>query len=409
MDVFSQLWSASEIAVTVPPASVHPVSPTPRPRATSADAHVRRMGGTDALDGRSAASLPPGRWVEDGRVALDPDDRSLALLSTADRLVLSSEGPWAIFDHGLGRVGAGMRAGGDVTVDPEHGLLYATDPSGCLGAHHLADGGRAFAIPLMLGLEWERGYVARRGQRVIVLSRERPLDPHAHVPRLRCMIEACDVGDPEVVGPDGFLESAVGAGDLVRTTPVLLAACRDRSIVLATTDRLYGLDLELTIEAAVEGAFTPVAMSLDEARRVHLVCSTPRGPAYWAIGLDGGRTVEAPLRATFAGTPFPPLVAHDHHVFVLARGGIAAFDPGGALRWERYDLGPIAGGLVTADDRLLVSAGERLLALRPDGTGEVLQGVGEALWTGPVLTPEGVLFVATRHQLLRLVPEGRAR
>lgn len=409
MDTFSQLWSASELAVPVTPSPVRTVTAAPRPPASAGDAWVRRIGASDALDGRSGASLPLVRFVEHRRAEIDPGDRPVALLGTDDRLVLSGEGPWTIYDHQLRRVGRGMRAGGVVTVDPDRRLLYAASPAGCLGAHGLDDGRIAYLMPLMLGVDWERHYVAWRGQRMIVMSREQPLDPHAHLSALRCMIEVRDLGDPLQVGVDGFLESAVGQGDLVLRTRVLLAACCAQTIVLATHDRLFALDLDLQIRAAVQGRFTPLAMSLDEMCRVHLVCDTPDGLAYWAVDMDGQRAVEARLAPELGDDPFPPLVAHDHHVFVLAPHGIVAFDPQGRVRWQRHDLGKVAGAVVTAEDRLLVAAGSRVIAFETDGTGFVLHDLGgEALWTAPLLTPDGLIFVASRHGLYRLVPGRRA-
>jgi hypothetical protein len=408
VDTFSQLWSASELTVPVTPSLVRTVAAAPRPRAIAGDAWVRRAGVDDALNGRSGASLPLARFVEHQRAVIGPAERPVALLGTDDRIVLSSEGPWTIYDHGLKLVGMGMRTGGVVTVDPDRGLLYAASPAGSLGAHGLADARIAYLMPLMLGVDWERHYVAWRGQRMIVMSRERPLDPHAHVPELRCMIEVRELGDPLRVGIDGVLESALGQGDLVLRTRVLLAASHEQTIVLATEDRLYALDLDLQIRAAVQGSFSPVAMSLDETCRVHLVCDTPEGPAYWAVDMDGQRTVEARLAPELGDDPFSPVIAHDHHVFVLAPHGIVAFDPQGRIRWQRHDLGKVAGAIVTAEDRLLVAAGARLIAFETDGTGFVLHDFGgEELWTAPVLTLDGVIFVASRHHVYRLVASGR--
>jgi hypothetical protein len=292
-----------------------------------------------------------------------------------------------------------------VTLDPENGLLFVSDPSGMLVAHRLSDGRKAFAVPLALGPAYDRRYAARRGTRWLVVSTETALDPHATEPPENSMVEIVDLGDPPEPDPDGFLLSAVGQGDLVRKTLRLLPALRDSTLVLATEGRVYVLDTELAIESALEGDFVPLALSLDEEARPHLVVRRAGELTLWVLTQAGERIAEATLPLELAPIA-PPVIAHSHEVLVAARDRVLAFDPDGAALWEFR--GDVAGAVVTADDRVLVATGSEVLAIETGGVCRRLAEFrGERLRTPPALADDGALYVASERTLHRL--EARVR
>jgi hypothetical protein len=410
-DQYHELWSGRAVTPTVPvvrirdlPASAQSRTPSPTASPTAPDAHCRRGFVNDARNSRLAQPLGDDEWRVVLHVPIDATSRASHVLFTADRAVLESEGPWQLLDLAGRTIARGYRDGGSVTLDPEHDLLFCADTAGSLRAHRLRDGVRVHSVPLTRGRSFERRFVARSGSRLLVVSRERQLDPHATAPADATMLEVTDLGDPPRADADGFLLSAVGQGDLLLRELNVHVALQGDEIVLASRDRVVRLGTDLAFRSVLADTFEPVAMSLDETGCVHLLVRTAAGVRLWLLTPSGERTYDLGVADEFGAVVAPPVVAWSHATFLLAERRILAVGADGVPLWECRTAGAVAGGTVAADDQLLVAAGCDVLALPLDRPGRVLQTFdGEQLRTPPVLTPRGELWVAGRrlHRLVR--------
>jgi hypothetical protein len=313
---------------------------------------------------------------------------------------------WQLFDREGGSVAVQRLAASDVVLDPGQGLLYHAALNGTLSAYQLRDGQPAFTLGLLFGSEFERVFFARRGHRMVVASVEQRVDPHEPEAPEYALVEVQDLGDPIQADDIKILTSARLLTSLQRSATVLQAAMHQDTLVIATPGKVEMADLDLTILATYEGAFTPLAMSLDETGRIYLVVQIEedeqaRRYALWVLSSAGQRLVEVDLPAQDRYTP--PIVGYDHHIYLAHGDSLHALSPEGEHLWTKYGGGLIAGAVATADHRVLVAGGGWLSAF--DAAGErtmVFMHDGASWVTPPVLTEHGDILIATEQHLYRL-------
>jgi hypothetical protein len=287
-----------------------------------------------------------------------------------------------------------------VTLDPLHGLLFAADHSGQIDGYRLSDGQLALRLALRSMRRHERLFVARRGARLIVASREMARDSNEPDPE-KTIIEMIRLSEP----PKSWNEpgGARVSRDLVRASVTMVAAMHGDSIALATDDGVYLLDTELQVRGALTGSFMPLEMSLDEAGRTYLLVLAEGKTELWLMSPRGERWYSFVFPPGTGDVVRPPIVGYDHTAYIVTAGRILSVAPDGKLNWMRAASGAIVGAAVSADDLLITSEGNALTAWDAEGQRRVLyEFAGETLATAPAMTPDGDLRVATHTAVYRL-------
>jgi len=183
------------------------------------------------------------------------------------------------------------------------------------------------------------------------------------------------------------------------------SASSDAGIVLAARDHVVLVDDSLHVASILQGDFSPMALSLDELGNIYLVVGerTESGEnvlAVWGLTPDGERFLRQELTDMRGALVAPPLIGYDRDVTILFEEEAVSVGPLGGVRWKLRMGGPIAGGTVTADSRVLISAGTRVLSVSPEGERfPVIDTQGDFLQTPPVPISATRLYVASASAL----------
>ncbi len=376
--------------------------PVGLPLATPGTARASRRFVTDALNSRLATPLPTGEWSAQWDADLGDEFFATAVLFAGDRIVVEGEGRWGLFDMAGGRVARGPMLPCNLSLCAERGCFYIANTSGGLSVIRLNDGQKDAALALNFGHVYTRNYIARRGDDLLVVSTERDVDMHAHEPPQWSTVEVHRLGGDAPAGDalTAMFAPAVCTADLMRRTLRLPIALHGDTIVGATENRLLTWDWSLNAASAWKGEFVPLWLSLDETGRMYLIVEVGRDARFWLITPDGKREMDVPLPLPPSEWRMPPIVGYGHSIYLVARDRVYALDGDHECCWCCRFGDAIGGAAVTADDQLLVAAGDAVVAFGRTGERRELCHVpGESFRTAPVLREEGLLLVASARRV----------
>lgn len=385
------------------PVPIRPAaSPESPPRAAlpSSGAEPHRPFINEALNSRLAVKLPAGAWHKRWDAALERDFPYKHIMQSKDRILLQGARRWRLLDRNGKSLKVEALGPSEAIMDPENAQLLLGDRLGFIEARRYSDGTKAFDFSAN-GIEnYERVFLTRRGNRVIIASFERPMNPHPIAPPNTSVIELHDLGNPPHV------EENVLASDKTLVThrfeaPRITAAAQGEAVVFAVKNAIYLADRNLRIVHALGGSFDPWAMSLDENGRIHLIVMEDGKYFVWKLNPRGERLFAVEFDKPLL--PLPPVVDYDHRVFVAAADEVMALSPSGGILWRQKMEGRVAGMTATTDDYLLVAAGNTVWAFNAKGERRSLAAFeGESLTAAPILTATGELLAATAEHLYAL-------
>ena len=356
--------------------------------------------GNERLNSRTGVSLPEGSWAPLWKSPLNPTLHPASLLWAGERILVRGRDLWQLFDStGKGVATERCWAGGTL-LDDRRSLFYVPDADAAgLTAWRLADGKPAWTIKPYFGLEFERVFLAVRGERLVVVSVEGPLHLRSgHAPEL-AILEVHDLSRLDGAEAGALVLDTRIAESLVRS-PRLLAALQGDHLVLAAPGRLFLADLALRVRGELAAEMVPVAMSLDEAGRLYLLVEAKGRRELWLVTEQGELGLAISLPPRFQAAFSPPAIGYGHAIHLIAADRILAVSPRGEAVWARSTGGPVGGVAITPEDRLLVTSGSTLLVFEPSGqVRELFAAPGEVFLTRPVLTAEGKILLASESHL----------
>jgi len=339
------------------------------------------------------------RWRADLLPTLEP----YGLLATVDRVIIYGTTQWQLFDmHGrcIERVPLGSSS---ITLDPSQSLIYAADVFGRIVAYSLDNGQPAFSMLLNHGKDFAYPFLVRKGHRIISTGVEIPRDPSEPSPE-RTNIEITELHNPSARKSWNEPGGPLVLYELIRKSLRAEAAFSDDTLVLASDDRVYLFNLDLQLQRAITDTFLPVNISLDEAMNIYLIIYAKGSYALWLLKPNGERVYTFEFPPGVKGPRIPPIVGYDHTVYLVTDHQILSVAMDGKLNWMQSAHGDIAGAVITADDQLLVTEGNSLVAWDTVGERRVLFTFPDLnIATPPVLLPGGEILVASAKQLFRLV------
>lgn len=381
--------------------------------------------GNAGLNGRLDALLGDASgliWTPRFEVPLFPDARPHSVMQAGDAVAVQAR---VLQVFGLDGTPRFIRSAGSspAALGATDGTLRYVNGDGYLTAVRLADGRELWTRMSHFGDDAEYPFLTAEGARTILVGSERDMNPEADPMPFCLSFEVLEPGRPTsaALGGDAVRVDAdgdegergdqeeerappVAAGALVAERDGQVFAARSGDTVLiAWQDMLATVSLDLQVRRLLTAAFTPLALSADEAGRAYLIVRTEEGPALWLVNAVGERVFDEALPDDGGVVHTPPLVAPDHRVFVVTQKRVIAFSPAGEFLWEFVPPSGRPYASVTADGWLLVSVDRSVGLLDGYGRGKALYtSSGEAFCTAPVLTPNGEILVASEGSLLCL-------
>lgn len=387
-------------------------------------AGVPRLYANASLNGRIPHALPAGAWGVRWQAPLQSALRPDAVLQAAGRAVAVKEGVWELFDLDGRRCVHGATESHRPVLDPQTARLWSVLHPGILVAHDLDTGARRFVTHTQALATFLRDHLEPTPTSVWLVSIEALDDIHQDALSREVLVERVDLGGDVDADASGFLASAKAGPGLtwvdeqagtrpyesettrLRTSPPseprMLAAAANGALNLATFDRVYVLDGDLAFLRIFGGAFEPLALSLDERGRTHLLVRVEDRCEYWTLDANGVRVLRLSLPATVHTITAPPVVAYNHTVYLVTAHAVFAVHPDGRLLWTLSSEDEVVGAVLTTDNRLLVTTLGAVVALTAQGASEGLFGVvgDEPFCTAAVITEQDTIVVATRSSLL---------
>jgi len=383
--------------------------------------------------------LPRGAWRVRWRFPLTEGNNPghILLLQAGNNVAATHHQYASLFDLEGHRVAA-LYPGVNGLFDTDHSLYWqATPPGSDLLIAYRMPGGELLGSLSVNDITVSRDFIGRRGLRMIMAGTSFQHRPDGGVVSQRAAIETRLIKDPPQADAEThLLEEEMSDREISIDSAQMIVAVHGDTVAFAVHGRLYFAGWDLRVRRALAGEFLPLAMSLDEEGRIYLVVASGNRIELWGIAQDGGRflvvvllsdadrflrkidvdyTHQSGSRQIQVILPeifvWAPIIGYDHRVIVGVR--VPGTQPGlweqrlfaigssGGLSWEYSSS--FAGAAVTADDRLLVSAGDKLLAFGETATPEVLHEFpGEIQQSAPILTGDGDLLVATGQFLYAL-------
>jgi hypothetical protein len=401
---FTRLGQTEEVPLAAPAAQIAKSAPVLLPNAHAAsDTSVRRLFINEEQNNRSA--IPLGRvaaFTAQHAGAIGYGASGPALLAAHDRLVTAGSIAMQISNWSGATVASHPVGKGRPALDPELGVVYMPSIAGILFGYRLADGQPHHSMGLGRGADFDRRFIVRHGNALLVVSVQ--IESNVHdIPPQQMMVERLHLVDP--TRPVAFMEEGAPYVEigLRRKTNLVLPAMHGPTLALAMADDVFLTNERLEELRAITGHFTPVALSMDEAARMYLVVQAGQEAALWLLTPAGQRQFDFRFPEGITSVNWTPVVAYDHTVYLLYGTGILAVSPKGELKWRKTSPGFLAGATVTPDGYLLVCEGRQVAVYDPSGVRYLLYEAPQNLVTAPIPLAPGRLAVASESALFILV------
>ena len=380
----TQLKPAERQIQSVPPSfSLIPLAPD--------GAEYQQPFANALLNSRVGFALPAKKWSVLWKADLHPGFVPSWVLQGGNRILVQA-GEFRLFDLEGRKIAAERTGSAPMFLDREKGLFYRTVPTGYFAANQLAKGGPAYLFLPALGDSARRNLIARKEKRLLIAGVERAVDPHGHVKPSRSLIEIIEIKEPVRTAGPGLLQSGKPLGELYIASTEMMAAAGPENVVFTTPRGIFLADWDLKVRAVVRGAFKVRCFSLGELGGIYLIAELETGLEFWLLNREGGRIYSVRLPAEFAQSSAPPLIGYDHRAYLLAAKRVTTISDRGELLWSYEGSAPITGAIVTANKRVLLCEGSRIVALSPANQSEVLATLPGTLIGAPVLTSQGTIL-----------------
>jgi hypothetical protein len=356
--------------------------------------------------------LPPDSlWEIEWKTALNNAAISWGIFVKDDRIIIQNESGWQLFDKSGKNIADGIKADGDLTIDPSLPLFYFNDPSGYIAAADLITGKEKFLFYPFLGSAYDRTILYSSGNKIISVGRELPVMTHnapIKTPELT-IFELLDLGKSREVDEDGILDSTAQIENLICKSSNVAIANNDSMIVLAVPNHFYMIDKNLQIIKDLKSEFIPLEISIDEEMRIYSIVEiqekdNTRKTELWIIDSAGNLISNTSINVIPYNFLSPPIVDFEHNVYLRYEDRVLAISINGNKLWEQFIQKPLAG-LSAADDLLITSEGDLLSAFEHNGERRFIFNFEEELLSTSAVIIDKNIYVATTQNLYCLTPK----
>ena len=352
--------------------------------------------GNEQSNSRLTHAFPTGPWKIRWQADLPANGMFTALLHSGGRTLVTGRAQWVLFDE-RGRLLASQPTNGeDAEMDAARGVFYVANRYSNVAAYHLADGKPQYRFPAEGTADYARSFLHRMNETMTVASFKQTANPMVPTQPKVSALEMYEFPEPPAMDED-LLKSVHQKAIRHYEVPRLWTAIHAPLLVVAMTNAIEYLDANLAVRRRFEGAFQPQGFSLDEAGRAYLLALVEGKQVLWMLS-PRAEAVAVPLdNAVYQR---PPLIGYDHTVYLLGANQVTAITEAGKLAWQYSSSGRIAGAMVTANNLLLLAAGNAVVTLDDHGRPATQQEFPtESVALSPVLTAQGELLAVTNKHL----------
>jgi len=409
IDVLHQTTVEEPKPVAFKQSAIHAGSAAALPPVTQPQPGYPAAYGNSELNSRLPGRLPSGPWSVRWQAPLNAASPPNHVVEAGNRVLTEGGGFWRLFSSSGSPVAQGNYNGSHVVLDAAHSLFYFADKDNFLAAYNFDKGARVFMTALSLGGQFIRPFIARSNNRFVIVGVEMGGPAPARPDRSRqSLVEHIDVGAKLETDSTGLLFSIDATGRLLVKSDKVAAAVHNDTIAFAVPNAVLLTSTDMKPKAALTGDFNPVTLSLDESGRIYLLADKGAGRVLMILTPEGVLCGEYALKTPREDLIAPPIIGPDHRVYLVSSAHVTALDSSAKTLWDATISSQIAGAAVTADGRLLVSAGPEVLAFDAAGHRTVVHSfAGESLATPPVVTANQDLLVASKTRLYCLKPAGK--
>lgn len=389
LEISRQLGLRKPVKIEVPRRAIAPGQLKPMAASTQVPVMLRYWGNT-SMNGRVPGALGTPRLDERWSAELS---NVVSVVAHRQSVLVQQAGEWTLLDDGGRKVQSGRSGRGGIALDSAGRLFFVLAPGNYMEARGLDNGEMQFQTPLGYNESYSWPLLFREHARLIAAGIQGQMLSPDRLPATTSVIEMIEMKSPLETDQFKQLMSVSHSETWLFDSPKLQAAWSPGRLICAYPNALAITDTALKSPVVYEGAFTPRSMSTDESGFVYLVVDTGKGTSLWVVSPEGSRVTDVPLRPEQTELAGPPMVDHLHRIYLLTMSKVFVFSQDGKVLWERAVEGSIAGGAITMDNRLLITAGKRLLLADAERL-DVLHEFAEPLRTPPFVSAERKLVVA---------------
>jgi hypothetical protein len=352
------------------------------------------------LNSRLPVELTGNEWEIKWKSELDPFSPSKFILLLNDKyIIVQGIGCWRLFDTNGKMLSLSNSGDSDIVLDEVRNLLYSFDRSGFFETFNVPPDQPSFKVFTRGKGDRKRVFFARENDNLVIASLKKVKSPHEKGGFKFATCESYLLSNPPAINKR--ILSAKTISYLDYTAPGIVAALNGDNFVYSIKNKIFISDLELNTKNVIDEKFIPVLISLDEMNRIYLlIISEDKSNHLWIISTDGELVTDIRLPEISSEINIPPVISYDHKSFLVFKNQIFCFSYTGEPLWQTMSAGKIGGAIITANEFLLVSEGNLVMALNETGERKFIYDFSiEQVITPPVLTENNEILVATQNFL----------
>ena len=348
---------------------------------------------------QSTFELPTGRWEIAWSSVINDVIEYDFILQSKSRILIQGFRRWQLFSDRGELLARDDHGASDIFIDPANQLFFMADRFGRLTSFNISSGAVDFVTVLEGNSEYLRTFVTRRDNLVLATSYYQILNPHAPRP-----IPAYSVAEIIDLGDENHREEhmLLAANQIHRyefeSNNILGATLGDLVIITVDNQLLIG-DFALEWNTVFEDEFEPLELSLDDAGNIYMIVKQKERRVFWQFSMKGKKQKEIELPVALDAEYVPPIIGPDGSVYIIVENQLLVYPVEGES-WDYSFDRPIAGAIVSVNNKLILTVGSYLLSFDPDGTRNALMMLPTGRWTSPpALTEKGDILILSQDHL----------
>ncbi len=352
---------------------------------------------SNASNARLPGILGDGEWTVKWSAGLPAE--ALSVIRAGDSILCQWPGMWRLLDAAGKPVHQDYSGRSPIVIDARAKNFQLITASLSWEVRNLSSGELLFrnALPYNENFTWPVLY--RSGNRMLALADVQPAFRHGGQSDGSSLLQLIELQTPVQTDASKLVQNLARFESLEITAEPIFAAAHNDTIAVAAEGVLALFASTLTVTAAVSMDFAPLFISMDEAGWIYLSGRAHQDRVLWVLNPQGARTAAWTIPNQVADPIQPPILGYDRRVYLLSGSQLVALGNRAEPLWIKPVPGGADGAGVTVDGRVLVCAGNALLAFDAAGEHRELHRFEERITTPPVYTSQHEIVVGAGHNV----------
>jgi len=353
---------------------------------------------------RCANQLPEDQWHIGNKKEIYPDFNPRYILYIPNSVYIRGDMLWMLLDSKGNDISTSVGGSGErAYISHETKTLIQSEPGGKISIRTLSNGESTATFNAKFGSSMAHALIYTLGEKVFFAGSKLPVPGvQSDSQDLFSILERADIPSGDKSSRDLLLEDEIKSKPkpVLFDSPHICAVGFEDNVIVAEENRILFFDTSLQVVNLIKGEFKPVALSVDEMCRMHMIVSVEGKSELWIVNREGGKECTIPLFKPFDKVEIPPIIGFDHTVYLITQNHILAACPDGRILWELPAKDIIKGAVITQDGKLLVTEGGEVAFYSLGGDRETLFKLeDEVICTPPVLSSDGKISFASEKNL----------